>query len=71
VRKFNQKNRFSKEKRVHTKMPKENPYGNLEQNAFFGSIAPDDSAGFLALDSLLYRAFSQTQWLLRQTPRLQ
>jgi hypothetical protein len=52
-------------------MPKEKPYGNLEQNAFFGSIAPDDSAGFLALDSLLYRAFSQTQWLLRQAPRLQ
>jgi hypothetical protein len=47
------------------------PYGSLGQKAFFGSIAPDNSAGFLALNSLLYRAFSQMQWLLRQAPRLQ
>jgi hypothetical protein len=34
-------------------------HGFLGQNAFSGSTAPDVSAGFLALDSLLCRAFSQ------------
>lgn len=44
-------------KQAHTSMPIHR-YGYRGQNAFFGSTAPDVSAGFLALDSSLRRAFS-------------
>jgi hypothetical protein len=44
-------------KQAHTSMPMQR-HGYRGQNAFFGSTAPDVSAGFLALDSSLCRAFS-------------